>query len=86
VPQTPFFAQYQHHFLAPPTLEGWSQFSYSSQKLYRNPSAALEKMLFRHHVKIHRMFPGIESYKTFDVWQERYHAAPVAGKPAGSVV
>ncbi len=73
VPQTIFFQEYQHHFTVPQSLDGWAHFNYFSQQLYSNPSSELERMLFKHHVKIRRMFPHVESYKTFDVWQARYH-------------
>jgi radical SAM superfamily enzyme YgiQ (UPF0313 family) len=84
VPQTPFYEQYQHHFHAPPTMDGWAEFNYFSQSLYKNRSSELETMLFRHQVKIRRMFPKLESYKTFDVWQEQYqHQSPGVEKLAG---
>lgn len=76
VPQTEFFQTYQHHFKTPATLDEWSGFSYFGQQLYKNPSPELERLLFQHHIKIRRMFPKVESYKTFDVWQERYHLQP----------
>jgi len=71
VPQTAFLHTYQNHFREPETLEGWSEFNYFSQKLYREPSRELDKLLFQHHVKIRRMFPDVESHKTFDVWQTK---------------
>jgi hypothetical protein len=45
--------------------------------MYKNPSSELQKVLFQHHIKIRRMFPNVESYKTFDVWQEQYQPQPV---------
>ena len=74
VANTPFFQTYQHHFHTPESLDGWSQFSYSGQHMYKTPSSEIEKLLFQHQVKIRRMFPDVESYVAFDVWQERYHA------------
>ena len=76
VAQTGFFQQYQHHFHVPETLSDWSRFSYFSQNMYKTPSSELQKVLFQHHIKIRRMFPNVESYKTFDVWQEQYQAQP----------
>ena len=60
-----------HHFRFPTSLEDWSDFSYSSQTLYANPSRELDQLLFRHNVKLRRMFPSMDHHKTYDIWQNQ---------------
>lgn len=69
---TPFLKENKDHFIIPGELEGWAKFNFLNQNLYRQPSAELTNLLFRHHFKLRRMFPKVESYKTFDIWQEQY--------------
>jgi hypothetical protein len=84
VAQTSFFQEYQHHFHVPETLSDWSKFNYFGQNMYKTPSSELQKILFQHHVKIRRMFPNVESYKTFDVWQEQYQPSLTAKSVNGN--
>jgi radical SAM superfamily enzyme YgiQ (UPF0313 family) len=82
VPGSAFLETYKQHFHVPESLEGWGKFNYYSQDLHKAPSAELTRLLFQHHVKIRRMFPGVEAYKTFDVWQERRSTPEVkSGSP-----
>ena len=75
VPGTAFLRKHIEHFNVPDTLIGWARFNYFTQDLHKKPSKALAQRVFAHHLKIRRKYPHIESYVSFDVWQEQYFPA-----------
>lgn len=69
---TAFLKENEERFIMPDQLEGWGNFNFLNQNLYKNPSKELEKLVLRHHINLFKKYPGIENYKIFDIWQEQH--------------
>ncbi|NOQ70367.1 MAG: hypothetical protein GQ574_00070 [Crocinitomix sp.] len=68
---TQYIKEFQHLYIVPEELEGWADFDFSSQKLYKTQYPELDKEMFRHNIKLRRKFRNVPMYLSYDIWQER---------------